>query len=341
MLKAVKLASDAEAHVGAAWLGSSGRSRRSRSRSSRRCTARRSAAASRSRSPATPSSCSETRRRAWGCPRCSSVCCPRRNGMLRIVDRAGLQVALDLASRASAFAREGEEARARGRRVPCGRPPRRGCARALDLAQQWGAPARTSGRRRKGASSTTSARTTFAAAALEDNAIGRAILFKKAREETRKKTHGHYPATERILDVLERYGSGGEEALRVARLRSRRSAFGELVVSETAHRLIEIFFSTTALKKDTGVDDPTARPRERRARRDARRRPHGGRHRLRHDQCGHPGPPQGQGRRGRRARPRSTCAASSTSARRKKQLSREELDQKLRAPHRRRPTTPA
>ena len=94
--------------------------------------------------------------------------------------------------------------------------------------------------------------------ALEENPFGRALLFKKAREETQKKTRGHYPAAERVLDVLERYGKKGFAA--AAELEAK--AFGELVVSETAHRLIEIFFATTALKKDTGVDDPGVTPRE-------------------------------------------------------------------------------
>jgi 3-hydroxyacyl-CoA dehydrogenase/enoyl-CoA hydratase/3-hydroxybutyryl-CoA epimerase len=37
--------------------------------------------------------------------------------------------------------------------------------------------------------------------------------------------------------------------------------FGELAVSDVARRLIDIFFATTALKKDSGVDDPAVKPR--------------------------------------------------------------------------------
>lgn len=85
---------------------------------------------------------------------------------------------------------------------------------------------------------------------LEDTPMGRALLFKKAREATLKKTHGNYPAAERILDVLEAYAKHGEA--RAAELEAR--AFGTLVVSDTAHRLIEIFHAQTALKKDRGVD---------------------------------------------------------------------------------------
>lgn len=94
-------------------------------------------------------------------------------------------------------------------------------------------------------------------AALEGNRLGRSLLFKKAREELRKKTGGHYPAPERILDVLRAFADKGLEASQEVEAR----AFGELVVSSTAHRLMEIFFATTAMKKDTGVDDPAVKAR--------------------------------------------------------------------------------
>lgn len=93
--------------------------------------------------------------------------------------------------------------------------------------------------------------------ALEENPIGRKLLFKKVREKLRKKTGGHYPAPERIVDVLEAFAERGLEASQEIEAR----AFGELAVSSVAQRLMEIFFATTALKKDTGVDDPAVRPR--------------------------------------------------------------------------------
>ena len=95
-------------------------------------------------------------------------------------------------------------------------------------------------------------------AALEQNPLGRALLFKKARQELRKKTGGHYSAPERILEVIRAYAEKGFEISRDVEAR----AFGELVVSSTAHRLMEIFFATTALKKDSGVDDASVKPRE-------------------------------------------------------------------------------
>ena len=93
--------------------------------------------------------------------------------------------------------------------------------------------------------------------ALEKNPLGRALVFKKAREATRKKTHGHYPAAERIIDVLEAYAGRGLDASRDVEARS----FAELGTSATSARLGEIFFATTALKKDSGVDDPSVRAR--------------------------------------------------------------------------------
>jgi 3-hydroxyacyl-CoA dehydrogenase/enoyl-CoA hydratase/3-hydroxybutyryl-CoA epimerase len=177
----------------------------------------------------------------FGLPEVQLGLIPAANGMLRVCDRAGLQVALDLAL-------TGKRVRAKKARKlglvdeVCPAPVllEIACARALELAARPAKPKRAKD---------------LKTAALEDNAFGRALLFKKAREATRKKTHGHYPATERILDVLERYGKGhGKKGFAAAAALEAKS-FGELVVSETAHRLIEIFFATTALKKDNGTSD--------------------------------------------------------------------------------------
>ena len=94
--------------------------------------------------------------------------------------------------------------------------------------------------------------------ALEENALGREVLFRQARRTVLRKSGGHYPAPERALEAV-RYGyeKGIERGLeREARL------FGELVVSDVSRRLVEIFFATTALKKDAGVDDPSVKPRK-------------------------------------------------------------------------------
>src|SRR4051812_32856034 len=93
--------------------------------------------------------------------------------------------------------------------------------------------------------------------ALEDNPVGRRILFQQARKALLAKTHGHYPAPERALEAI-RVGieKGPEEGYR-----AEAAFFGELVVGDVSRRLVEIFYATQALKKDPGVDDG-AKPRK-------------------------------------------------------------------------------
>jgi 3-hydroxyacyl-CoA dehydrogenase/enoyl-CoA hydratase/3-hydroxybutyryl-CoA epimerase len=95
------------------------------------------------------------------------------------------------------------------------------------------------------------------ALALEENFLGRDVLFRQARKVTLAKTKGHYPAPLCALEAIEHgYRNGLARGLeREAKL------FGQLAVSPVARRLMEIFFATTALKKDSGTDDPSVKPR--------------------------------------------------------------------------------
>jgi 3-hydroxyacyl-CoA dehydrogenase / enoyl-CoA hydratase / 3-hydroxybutyryl-CoA epimerase len=92
---------------------------------------------------------------------------------------------------------------------------------------------------------------------LEKNPLGRKVLFDRARDATLDKTHGNYPAAERILDVVRH---GLDKGMR-AGLEAEARAFGELVVSAEAKQLIGIFHATTALKKDRGTDEAGVEPR--------------------------------------------------------------------------------
>jgi 3-hydroxyacyl-CoA dehydrogenase/enoyl-CoA hydratase/3-hydroxybutyryl-CoA epimerase len=94
-------------------------------------------------------------------------------------------------------------------------------------------------------------------AALEENFLGREVLFRQARKQLLAKTGGHYPAPEKALEAVKHgYDKGFPAGLeREAKL------FGELAVSAVARRLMEIFFATTALKKDNGTPDPSVKPR--------------------------------------------------------------------------------
>lgn len=93
--------------------------------------------------------------------------------------------------------------------------------------------------------------------ALEDNPLGRKVLFQQARKTLLSKSYGNYPAAERIIDVVE---TGIERGLH-AGLEAEAREFGKLVMSPEAKALMSIFFAMTALKKDTGTDKPaTPRP---------------------------------------------------------------------------------
>jgi 3-hydroxyacyl-CoA dehydrogenase / enoyl-CoA hydratase / 3-hydroxybutyryl-CoA epimerase len=87
---------------------------------------------------------------------------------------------------------------------------------------------------------------------LDENPIGRAIVFRKAKEGVLAKTKGLYPAPLAALDaVAAGYSSDGDGYQTEARL------FGELAMTPECQELIFLFFATTALKKDMGVDiDP-------------------------------------------------------------------------------------
>ena len=94
-------------------------------------------------------------------------------------------------------------------------------------------------------------------AALEENAVGRGLVYWKARQAVRARTRGHYPAPLRAIDAVEYGLKRGKAAGLVLEAR----IFGELAVSQTAQRLMEIFFAQSALRKDNGVDDPAVKPR--------------------------------------------------------------------------------
>lgn len=93
---------------------------------------------------------------------------------------------------------------------------------------------------------------------LERNPLGRSLVFSQATKALLEKTHGNYPGPERILEVVRI----GLEKGHQAGLEAEARAFGELVVSPQAEQLMGIYFATTALKKDSGTDDPAAEARK-------------------------------------------------------------------------------
>ncbi|HSR69141.1 MAG TPA: fatty acid oxidation complex subunit alpha FadJ [Acidobacteriota bacterium] len=93
----------------------------------------------------------------------------------------------------------------------------------------------------------------FLAWLLEGNRLGRSILFRKARQQTRKQTYGNYPAPPRIIDVVKTgFDKGMQEGLK-----AEARAFGELMQTSQSQELTRLFFALTSDKEKW---DEKARP---------------------------------------------------------------------------------
>jgi len=87
---------------------------------------------------------------------------------------------------------------------------------------------------------------------LDRNPLGRLLVFRMAGKQVLAQTRGNYPAPLAALEAV-RYGlSRGM----TAGLQREAQLFGELAVSDVSRKLVQIFFATTALKKDFGIPDP-------------------------------------------------------------------------------------
>lgn len=90
-------------------------------------------------------------------------------------------------------------------------------------------------------------------ARLAGGPLGKALLFSVVRKKTRAKTHGNYPATEKIIGVVKQ----GLDSGRTSGYQAEAEAFGELVMTPQSAALRGLFFASTALKKERGADaDP-------------------------------------------------------------------------------------
>jgi 3-hydroxyacyl-CoA dehydrogenase/enoyl-CoA hydratase/3-hydroxybutyryl-CoA epimerase len=93
---------------------------------------------------------------------------------------------------------------------------------------------------------------------LDRTPAGRQLVYRAARKQLMKKTGGHYPAP---VAALEAVRVGLEQGI-TAGLAEEHRAFGELAVGDVSRKLVQIFFATTALKKDDGVRPGSAVPRQ-------------------------------------------------------------------------------
>ncbi|MGD8727039.1 MAG: 3-hydroxyacyl-CoA dehydrogenase NAD-binding domain-containing protein [Gemmatimonadales bacterium] len=93
--------------------------------------------------------------------------------------------------------------------------------------------------------------------ALDANPLGRRAVYAAARKQIAKKSKGHYPAPVAALQAVEHGLNHGLEA----GLDIEATLFAELAVGEVSRNLVRIFFATTALKKDWGVDGEPPEPK--------------------------------------------------------------------------------
>ncbi|KHD87914.1 MAG: fatty oxidation complex subunit alpha [Bdellovibrio sp. ArHS] len=92
-----------------------------------------------------------------------------------------------------------------------------------------------------------------------EGALGRGIVFKKAREGVLKATKGHYPAPLKALEVIQKtYGMSDREA----GMRIEREGFCELGITDISKNLIHVFYLTEMVKKQNGVPGVDVKPRD-------------------------------------------------------------------------------
>lgn len=81
---------------------------------------------------------------------------------------------------------------------------------------------------------------------LDENPIGRGVVFKRARAMTAKKSHGHYPALNAAIDAV----AAGFHGPPSAGFSEEARLFGDMAMTPESKQLVFLFFATTSLKKD-------------------------------------------------------------------------------------------
>lgn len=93
--------------------------------------------------------------------------------------------------------------------------------------------------------------------AMEGNPLGRKLVFSKARQTVNQQTGGHYPAPLEAIAVIEEgWGRPVSEGLEIE-ARRIANVFGGPV----NRNLLDLFFLTEEVKKETGVENASVRPR--------------------------------------------------------------------------------
>ena len=86
---------------------------------------------------------------------------------------------------------------------------------------------------------------------LENNSVGRNIVYQQAQKTVLAKTQGNYPAPIKIIDCIRT----GIENSAESGYKLEAEHFADLVMSDESAQLRQLFFATTAMKKEQGVAD--------------------------------------------------------------------------------------
>jgi 3-hydroxyacyl-CoA dehydrogenase/enoyl-CoA hydratase/3-hydroxybutyryl-CoA epimerase len=92
---------------------------------------------------------------------------------------------------------------------------------------------------------------------LDRTPLGRAVVFRLAARGVLRQTRGHYPAPLAALRAVRHGLRHGVQA----GLALEAELFADLAVGDVSRNLVSIFFATTALKKDPGVEGQAPPPR--------------------------------------------------------------------------------
>lgn len=92
---------------------------------------------------------------------------------------------------------------------------------------------------------------------LDRSPPGRTLVLGLARRKVKEQTRGHYPAPLAAIDAISRGLRRGMEA----GLAAEAEWFARLAVGDVSRNLVQIFFATSALKKDPGVEGKAPEPR--------------------------------------------------------------------------------
>nr|WP_068547887.1 fatty acid oxidation complex subunit alpha FadJ [Thalassotalea crassostreae] len=99
----------------------------------------------------------------------------------------------------------------------------------------------------------------FIEKALQSNPWGRKLVFDQATKTVKGKTKGNYPAPLKIIDSIR----AGFEKGTAKGLAVEAKHFGDLVQTNESAQLRNIFFATTEMKKESGVEGVNAEPVDR------------------------------------------------------------------------------